>query len=117
MQVQSLFPEMSAGQNPIEKRREQRFPFEVHAILHLPSGALTPARTLDISESGFGAIVIEEIGVRERVELTMRASDAYVRIEAIVRNRTSFRYGFQFEHADPRIKKVVAGLACEPQLR
>ena len=115
MQVQSVLPSLSAHQNPIEKRREQRFPFEVHAILHLSSGALTPARTLDISESGFGATVIEEIGVGERVELNVKMSDVYIRIGAIVRNRTSFRYGFQFLHADPRIKRTVDELGCQAE--
>ena len=111
MQVRT---EVVKHQNPIDKRKERRYELDVHALLRLASGALLPARTLDISESGFAVIAMEEIELGDRVELNMKLLDMHIRIGATIRNRTGFRYGCEFLHAEPAIKRTVALLSSKP---
>lgn len=52
--------------------------------------------TLDISESGIAAILTIEVPMEEVVELEFTLPFGAVLIYAMVRQRSAFRYGFQF---------------------
>ena len=62
-------------------------------------GTMT-GHTVDISESGVAAVVVTEVPVRELVELNFTLPFGPVRIYAMVRQRSAFRYGFQFVSSD-----------------
>lgn len=113
MQSLCAFDGVAQHQSPLEKRREPRFEFEGPALLRLPSGRLVPVRTLDISESGFAAIVVDDLEPGHRVELIIDLPDTRLQTLAIVRNRTAFRYGFEFLHPEAAIKRMITVLTFQ----
>ncbi len=52
--------------------------------------------TIDISQSGISAILTLEVPVGELVELHFTLPYGPVTVYAMVRQRSAFRYGFQF---------------------
>ena len=94
----------------VELRRVPRFRLEVEVIIHSHSAGVIKGKTVDISESGMAAMLKIEIPVNELVQLDLMLPEGLVEIEALVRQRNAFRYGFQFvEQGPPR--KLIA-LAC-----
>ena len=72
--------------------------------------------TVDISESGISAMLREEVPLGEvvRLEFTLPLGD--VEVLALVRQRSAFRYGFQFleeRAADDVIGRTCSQLAVE----
>ena len=82
------------------------------------SGMLT-GHTVDISESGIAAMLTIEVPVGEVVELTFTLPFRSVTIQAIVRQRNAFRYGFEFVDANPAneiIRRTCRDLAVDHSL-
>lgn len=67
-------------------------------------------RTVDVSESGVSAMLSLELPVGELVELDFTLPFGQVKIYAIVRQRSAFRYGFQF--AESNFLKDVIRPTC-----
>jgi PilZ domain len=87
----------------VELRRRPRFKLEVEVIIHSHSEGVLKGRTVDISESGIAAMVKVEVPLNELVQLDFKLPEGSVEIEALVRQRNAFRYGFQFvEQGTPR---------------
>ncbi len=83
-----------------------------------PRGAaVVRGDTVDLSESGISAMLREEVPVGEvvRLEFTLPLGD--VEVLALVRQRSAFRYGFQFleeRSAHDVIGRTCSQLAVEP---
>ena len=69
-------------------------------IVSHSAGAIK-GRTVDISESGIAAMVKSEVPLDEVVKLEFTLPEGLVEIQALVRQRNAFRYGFQFVKQGP----------------
>jgi len=76
-------------------------------------------RTVDISESGISAMLKLELPLGEVVELAFALPFGPVKIYAMVRQRSAFRYGFQFMESnftEQVIRPTCRELAVEQSL-
>jgi hypothetical protein len=90
----------SASSDLLDRRRQARFKIEVEVSIDSKSRGLLKGHTVDISESGISAIVPLELPVGELVELDFTLPFGRVTIYAVVRQRSAFRYGFQFAESN-----------------
>jgi hypothetical protein len=84
----------------IDRRCQPRFKIEVDIKIQSKSCGLLKGRTLDLSESGIAAILPLELPLGELVELDFTLPFGRVAIYAVVRQRSAFRYGFQFTESN-----------------
>ncbi len=77
-------------------RRNPRHRIEVDIVVHSPTCGRLRGHSVDLSESGLAAMLTMEAPVGELVELEFELPGGKVRVYATVRQRTAFRYGFQF---------------------
>ncbi|MGA7514875.1 MAG: PilZ domain-containing protein, partial [Candidatus Sulfotelmatobacter sp.] len=80
---------------------------------------LLKGHTVDISESGISAMLRLEVPLNEVVELTFTLPFGPVKIYALARQRSAFRYGFQFMESkflDEIIGPTCRQLAVEQSL-
>ena len=89
-----------------ERRFQQRFKIEVGITIRCRTAGTMRGHTVDISESGISAILAIEVPVDELVELDFTVPLGNVSIYAMVRQRSAFRYGFQFVNSDA-IRDVI----------
>ena len=94
----------------VESRRNPRFSLDVEVIIHSHSIGVLKGRTVDISESGIAVIMKIEVPLSELVQLDFRLAEGPVEIQALVRQRNAFRYGFQFVEQGP--PRDLIRLAC-----
>lgn len=80
----------------MDARRHPRFKIDVDIRVYPRDCPVVRGRTGDISESGISAMLRVEVPLGEvvRLEFTLPLGD--VEVLATVRQRTAFRYGFQF---------------------
>ena len=71
------------------------------------NGAMIPGIGLEISESGISVIFPEELALGETVEFAVRLPAGQLRATAVVRNKTMFRYGFEFNSLTPAQRQLV----------
>lgn len=90
----------------IDRRYQPRFKLEVEITIHSKSCGLVKGQTVDISESGISAIVALELQVGELVELDFTLPFGRVTSYAVTRERSAFRYGFQFAESNC-IREVI----------
>ncbi len=84
----------------IDRRSQPRFKFETDITVYARSCGLLKGHTIDISESGVSALLMIEVPLGEVVELEFTVPYGPVRIYAMVRQRSAFRYGFQFVQSE-----------------
>jgi hypothetical protein len=89
-------PAASVDQDFFDARRKPRFQLEVEITIHSRTCGLLTGRTLDISESGVSALLAIEVPLGELVELEFTLPPGLVKIFATVRQKSAFRYGFEF---------------------
>ncbi len=77
-------------------------------------------RTLEMSEAGVGGLFTSRLaeGAIVRLELTLPLASQPISIEAILRNRVGYRYGFEFaalsiEHRETVTKACRSLSVCE----
>lgn len=80
----------------VEKRCQPRFKLEVDIKITSRTGGLLKGYTVDISESGISAMLRIEVQLGELVQLDFTVPFGPVTIYAMVRQKSAFRYGFQF---------------------
>jgi hypothetical protein len=80
----------------LESRRQPRFKLAVDIVIHSRSSGVLKGYTVDISESGVSAMLRVDLPVGDIVELDFALPSGAVTIYAVVRQRSAFRYGFQF---------------------
>jgi hypothetical protein len=79
-----------------DARRQPRFKIQVKIKIRSRTGEVLEGETVDISESGISAMLKIEVPLGELVELAFTLPFGQVKIYAMVRQRSAFRYGFQF---------------------
>jgi hypothetical protein len=93
--------ELTPGATLVDLRRTPRFTLNVELVVHSHSEGVVKGKTVDISESGIAAMLKLEIPLNEVVQLDFNLPEGSVEIEALVLQRSAFRYGFQFVEQGP----------------
>jgi hypothetical protein len=104
----------------VETRRHRRFPLDVSIRVYPRDAPVVRGHTVDISESGISAMLMVEVPVGEVVRLEFSLPSGDVEVHALVRQRSAFRYGFQFVEASSVqqvIGRTCSQLAMEQSLR
>lgn len=94
----------------MDARRHRRYRLDVEILVYPHDSALIRGHTVDISESGISAILPLEVPVGEVVRLEFSLPSGNVEVFAMVRQRSAFRYGFQFVEATSALG--VIGRTC-----
>ena len=94
----------------MEARRHPRFKLEVDIRVYPRDCPVVRGHTVDISESGISALLGIEVPVGEVVRLEFTLPFGDVEVLAMVRQRSAFRYGFQFVEASSA--QDVIGRTC-----
>jgi PilZ domain len=81
---------------PNEQRGHARFALEVPLHIHCHTGELIQGRTVNVSESGISVIVPRDMLVGQAVELGFLLDGGLIAVQAMVKNKSAFRYGFEF---------------------
>ena len=89
-------PGVGETQAIVDARRHPRFRLEIDICVYPRNCPVVRGHTVDISEAGISAMLREEVAVGEVVRLTFTLPDGEVDVQAAVRQRVAFRYGFQF---------------------
>ena len=66
---------------------------------------------LEISESGISVILPEELAIGERIEFAIQLPGGLLRTMAVVRNKSGFRCGLEFE-APTAAQKLLVKNTC-----
>jgi hypothetical protein len=94
----------------LEARRHPRYKVEIEIRVYARGKSVVHGHTVDISESGISAILRDEIPLGEVVRLEFLVSAGLVDVHALVRQRSAFRYGFQF--IEESTMKDIIGRTC-----
>jgi PilZ domain-containing protein len=86
----------------VDARRHPRYPVDVEVRVYPRNATVVRGHTVDISESGISAMLRDEVPVGEIVRLEFTLPAGFVDVHASVRQRSAFRYGFQFIDAASR---------------
>ncbi len=95
----------------MEVRRHPRHKLEVDVCVYPRNTAVVRGHSVDISESGISAMLRVEVPVGEVVRLEFKLPLGPVEVHALVRQRSAFRYGFQFVEAGSA--QDVIGRTCQ----
>jgi hypothetical protein len=94
----------------IEARRHRRFKLEIEIRVYARDCPVVRGHTVDLSESGISAILAIEVPVGEVVRLEFALPFGDVDVLATTRQRSAFRYGFQF--VEESSAQDVIGRTC-----
>ena len=94
----------------MDARRHRRFKIEVAIRVYPRDSPVVRGDTVDLSESGISAMLRIEIPVGEIVRLEFTLPFGDVDVLAMVRQRSAFRYGFQF--VDTSSAQDIIGRTC-----
>jgi|HubBroStandDraft_1064217.scaffolds.fasta_scaffold43712_3 hypothetical protein len=103
----------------VDARRKPRFKLVVDIWFNSRTCGVLKGRTVDISESGIGAMLRIEVPLGEVVELNFTLPLGPVAIHAIGRQKNAFRFGFQFIESNAvheLIRRTCRQLAVEQSL-
>jgi hypothetical protein len=114
------FPEPTAGSYLVdwrrtEKRRHPRFKLDVEIKINSRSAGDISGHALGIGEFGMSAILVIEVPVGEVVQLEFKLPTGRVKVLAFVRNKTAFRYGFEFVRPNAAQAVINSGCAVLPR--
>ena len=90
----------------MEARRHPRYKLEIDIRVYPRNLAVVRGHSVDISESGISAILREEVPLEEVVRLEFAVPTGDIQIHALVRQRSAFRYGFQFLEAISQLEII-----------
>ncbi len=96
--------------DPADRRHRPRFALDVPIRIYARNRAVIRGHTVDISESGIAVLLRDEVLIGELVRLEFALPDGAVEALAVVRQRSAFRYGFQFVEASSA--QDVIGRTC-----
>jgi hypothetical protein len=94
----------------IEKRQQPRYALHAGIKVETRTHGTVIGDTVDISQTGISALLMEQIPLGEVVRLDFMLSSAPVSVDAAVCQRDAFRYGFQF--LGKETTKSMIGFAC-----
>lgn len=92
----------------IDARQHPRFKLDGDVKIYPRTGSLVMGRTVDISKSGLAAMLKIEIPLDQVVRLEFELSLDRVSLRALVRQRSAFRYGFQFVEPDSEAQELIS---------
>jgi c-di-GMP-binding flagellar brake protein YcgR len=94
------------------KRRHTRYLLDASMTAVLSDNTRSRSRTLDVSESGIGAVFHEnwEPGLCLNLEIALPIGRTLLKVGAIVRHHTAMRYGFEFIDVLPQQRATVREL-------
>ena len=90
----------------IEARRHPRYKLDIDVRIYPRNAPVIRAHSVDISESGISAMLRTEVPLGEVVRLEFSMPTGDVEIHALVRQRSAFRYGFQFLEAVSQLEVI-----------
>lgn len=93
-------PAYGADAQEVDARRHPRFKIEVGVRVYPRGCPVVRGDTVDLSESGISALLRVEVPIGEVVRLEFELPFGEVEVLAMVRQRSAFRYGFQFIEKD-----------------
>ena len=99
----------SAGRES-EKRQQPRYALRAAIRVETRTRGTVIGDTVDVSQTGISAVLMEQIPLAEVVRLDFMLSSAPVTVDAAVCHRHAFRYGFQF--LGKETTKSMIGFAC-----
>lgn len=94
----------------VDPRRHPRFKLDVEIRVYPRDAPVLRGHTMDISRSGVSAMLREEVPLGEMVRLEFTLPVGDVELLAMVRQRSAFRYGFQFVEASSALDFI--GRTC-----
>jgi PilZ domain-containing protein len=100
----------------VDARRHPRFKLEIGIRIYPRNCAVLRGHTVDLSESGMSAMLLDEVPIGEVVRLEFSLPLGDVEVFAFVRQRNAFRFGFQFVDTGPSqetISRTCRELAVE----
>lgn len=103
-----------------EARRHPRYKLEIDVRIYPRNSAVVRAHSVDISQSGISAMLREEVRIGEVVRLEFTVPSGDVVIHALARQRSAFRYGFEFLEAISQleiIQRACRQLAVEQSVQ
>jgi hypothetical protein len=103
----------------VENRRSPRYKLEVAISIYARNRSVIRGHTVDISESGISAMLLDEAPLGEIVRLEFTLPFGDVEILALGRQRNAFRFGFEFLEdaaAHQLIRHTCRKLAVEETL-
>jgi hypothetical protein len=103
----------------VDARRSPRYELEIDIRVYARDCAVARGHTVDISESGIAAMLMDEIRLNEVVRLEFTLPEGEVEVFALARQRNAFRYGFEFIESGPArdvINRACRSLAVEQSL-
>lgn len=97
----------------IDTRRHPRYDFEVDlaaTALAVEHSETTRGCSLNINEAGLAGLFATEweVGTSVNLQFSVPFASAPVRVRAVVRNRTSYRYGFEFIELTPEHRGTIS---------
>ncbi len=97
----------------INARRYPRYEFETDVtatVLGMERSETARGCSLNINESGIAGLFPTEwdVGASVNLQFSVPFATAPVRVRAVVRNRTSYRYGFEFVDLTPEHRGTIS---------
>jgi hypothetical protein len=93
-------------------RRYPRYEFETDltaTMLGMEGSETSRGCSLNINEAGIAGLFATEwdVGASVNLQFSVPFASAPVRVRAVVRNRTSYQYGFEFVDLTPEHSKTI----------
>ncbi len=101
-----------------EARRSSRYKLETEIRVYSRTNGRVDGHTVDISESGVGALLKLGVPLGQIVQLEFRLPYGPVAALALVRHQSAFRFGFEFVDPEPlaAVKDTCKYLALQQSL-
>jgi c-di-GMP-binding flagellar brake protein YcgR len=100
-------------ESPINTRRHQRYELETELTANIRGverREVMRGRSLNINEGGIGGLFTTgwDVGTSVDLQFSVPIATTPVRVRAVVRNRTSYRYGFEFVNLTPEQRETIS---------
>jgi len=105
-------PARYPGGGRVDARHHPRFQLDVEISVLVRGQPRLRGRTVDISQSGIAAMLRLEVEMGTVAELEFELPQEKISALAVVRQRSAFRYGFQFVDPDS-IRNSVRGSCAQ----
>jgi c-di-GMP-binding flagellar brake protein YcgR len=107
---------MNCAEEPeplVNRRRYPRYEIDTQlhvTILGMEQRGTMRGRSLNISESGIAGVFVTEwaVGTRVLLEFSVPVTSSPVRVEALLRSHSGYRYGFEFGDLSPDQREVIS---------
>ena len=99
-------------EGPINRRRYQRYEIDTQlqvTLLGLEERGTLRGRSLNISEAGIAGVFVTvwDVGAPVRLEFSVPVTSNLVRVKAVVRSRSGYRYGFEFMDLSTEQREII----------